>query len=87
MFESKEDATPDLERIAQRLEARRMLLPLIVTEIAVRSARGQDEVIVEQLGSVFQERRFASRVDVPHLPVKNGGVLLGCKDVTDRGGH
>ncbi len=53
-LEGGEHAPADLERVFQRLQARRVSRPFVMTEVAVRRTGRQDEVVVRQLIAVLQ---------------------------------
>src|SRR5205085_11540978 len=44
-LECADDARADVERVGERLQSRRVTLPLVVAEVAVRRPGGDDQVI------------------------------------------
>ena len=65
-LEGEQHAPADLERVLDRLQARRERRPLVVPEVGVRGAGGDDEVVVGELavGEAHASRRH---VDAGHL--------------------
>ena len=49
LFEGGQHAAPDQERVVERLEPGRELLPLIVSEVGVRGAARDEKVVVGDL--------------------------------------
>ena len=47
-FKGQQDAAADLQRVFDRLQARRQRLPFVVTEIGVGGARGDDQKVIVQ---------------------------------------
>ena len=77
-LERKQDATPNLKGILERLQSRSIPVPLIVTKIAVARARRDDEIVVVDQRGVFQTNLSARKVyrirlgeqhpDIPRVP-------------------
>ena len=84
-LERQQHAPPDLERILQRLQARRDRPPLVVAEVRVRRpGRDDQEVVVER--AVGQQQSIALAVDPDGLGEQHLDVLLPAQDPADRRG-
>ncbi len=91
-LERAQDAGAKLERAAERLELRRMGRPLVVAEVRVGRAAGDDEVVVIEQHVLFAVRHPAE----PHAPLRDvelrrlgeqdARVLLAVQDPSQRRG-
>ena len=59
ILEGGQHAAADLGRLLEGLEPGRVFLPLVVAEVRVLGAAGEDEIVVAQLAEVGGERRAA----------------------------
>ena len=66
-LEGEEHAPPDLQRVLDGLEPRRVALPLWMREVGMRGAGGDDEVVVRDVGAVFEHDDALLRVDAHRL--------------------
>ena len=84
-LEGEEDALPDVDRVADALQARRELLPLGMAEVRVPRSGGDDEIVVRDL-----ERLGVDHDDPPlrihslRLGEQDGGVRLVPQQPADR---
>ena len=60
-LEREQHAAAHLERVFQRLQARRVRPPVVVAEVRVRRAGGDDQVVVGELGAVGEVHDLARR--------------------------
>ena len=65
-LEGEQDAAADLERVLQRLESRGEPLPLVVAEVRVARAGGEDEGVVGE-GALVEDDAPAREVHRPDL--------------------
>ena len=86
-FERQQHAPPDVERVLERLEARRGRAPLVVPEVGVRRAARDDQIVVRQpLVIVAAHPRgspAAGLIDRAHLGEQDLDVLLAPQDPAD----
>ena len=87
-LERAEDAAPELERVVDRLHARRMQRELVVAEVRLPGAGGDDQAVVRDLEVVTGERRRvhdpAIQVEAGHLGELDAHVLRPAQDVPQR---
>ena len=84
-LERHQDLLPDVQRVPQALQARRMLGPLVVAEIRVGRARRDDQdVIIE--AAVGQQEPLAGDIHAGGLGQHDGDVRLMPEDPPDRRG-
>src|SRR5262245_4896309 len=87
-YERREDAVSDRDGVAERLQAARETLELVVPEVALSRTRGEDQVVV---GDRDITTVRGARDDVPlflvhagHLGEEDGRIPLPAEDVSDR---
>src|SRR6202521_5622276 len=85
-LEREQDAPANFGGILDALQARRERLPIIVAEISVACARGEDEIIVRDASTALDQDRARSDVDAADLPEHDGDVPVGADDAADRRG-
>ena len=74
VLERADDARADAEGIGQGLEAGRVFGPVVMTEVAVRGASGNDEVVVRQRVATVEGDALRRCVDVGDLGLQHGEV-------------
>src|SRR5690606_14956778 len=62
-LEGRQDPTPDLRRLLERLEPGRVVLPLGVPEVAVAGAAGEHQVVVVEVADAEGVQLLAGEVD------------------------
>src|SRR5712671_1630763 len=73
----QQKATPNLRCIFDRLEAWRIGLPVVATEIVVTRSRRHNEIIVRQLAHLVVYTNYPPlRVDVPRFRQQHLGIPL-----------
>lgn len=78
----QQESAADFQRIVDGLQAAVLFRPVVVPEVSVRRASGEDEVVVRD---VAWFEHAARNVDVPCLGENHLGVLLlGVEHGTDR---
>ncbi len=82
-FECAEDSPPDRRRVVDRLQPRRVRLPVVVAEIRMRGARRDDEVI-ERQRAVADLDDAPRRVDGRDFAEQHRRVALPAQDGADR---
>ena len=87
-LERQQHAPPDVERVLERLEARRGRAPLVVPEVGVRGAARHDQVVVRQPlavagGTIREDELFAGLIDRAHLGEEDLDVPLPPQDPAD----
>ena len=86
LLERGQHAAPDQERVVERLEAGRELLPLIVAEVGVRGAARDEQIVVGNLRD-RPATTMRAAVSMPqHLAHVHGDVALVAQDVAQRRG-
>jgi hypothetical protein len=80
LLERQQHAPADVDRVVQRLEAGGMTAPLLVAEIGVGGARGQDEEVVRHL-PVAEDQALVAEVDSGGIGQEDGRVALPAQDV------
>ena len=83
MLERQQDATANIERVLERLEARRDHAPLVVAEVGVGRATRHDQIVVRQF-TVSQDQSLAGPVDFAHLGKQHFDVRLAPQNPADR---
>jgi hypothetical protein len=63
-----------------------MRTPVVVTEVGVRRPRGDDQVVVRNVGAIGQVRNAARDIDAIDLAQQHVHVALMTQDPADRGG-
>jgi hypothetical protein len=79
----QQDTAADLGGVLNGLEPRRELGPVVVAEVAVRGAGGEDEVVVEHLRAALQANAPRHRVDVQRLVHHHLRVAGAAEDAAD----
>lgn len=74
-LEGEQNAPPDVGRIVDLLEAGCELLPLLMIEISMRCAGGDDELVIDEAPFVGQHA-LAGDVDPGDLSEQDGGIAL-----------
>ena len=82
-LERAQDAPPHIERLTDRLETGRVRRPRVVTEVGVRHAGGDDQIVILRLAALEQH---AATLDVDALDGRHpdGDVLLTPEQLSDR---
>ena len=86
-LEGADDAGADVERVGQRLQARRVRRPFVVAEVAVRGAGGDDQVVPGDPLAAVDADAAAGDVDRLHLGLQDRQVAalhLPLQHVADR---
>jgi len=89
-FERGQDSRTEIERAGQRLQFRRVLRPLVVTEIGVARAACDDQGVVGNLDAtravrqVIDDHVACGEIEPGHLPEDHSGVLLPAHDLAQR---
>ncbi len=78
-LEREQDAAPHLDRVLERLQARRRGLPIAVSEVVVPHACGDDEKIVREL-AVRSQDAAAGDVDSGHVFEQDARVSASLQD-------
>ena len=89
-LEGADHAGANVEGVGQRLQARREAGPVVVAEVAVRGAGGDDEVIPGDLLAAVERRGSRGHVEALHLGLEDRQVAalhLGQQHVADRCAH
>ena len=89
LLEGADDAGASGEGVGQRLQPRRDRGPFVVSEVAVRGAGGDDQVVVGESLAVVERDRMRRRIDGDDLGLQHGQVAalrLVAQDVADRRG-
>ena len=73
LLERQQDAAADVDRVLDRLQARRERLPLVVAEIGVARAGGDDQVVVGDRAA----RRAGPRGAAVSMPVTRPSSTVG----------
>jgi hypothetical protein len=84
-FESREDAAADHECVVEILQAGRVALPLVVTEVGVRRAARDQQGVVFDLAAIGHHRA-RPQIDQRDLAHEHGDVALLAQDVAQRCG-
>ncbi len=79
-FEGDQDPAPDLRRVVDGLQARRVRRPVLVTEVGVMGAGGDDQRVVGHRAAVREPDLALLGVDVDRLPEQHGRVALLAED-------
>ena len=87
-FEREEDPSADLQCVLDGLEAGSVRLPVVVTEVGVRGAGGEHEMIEADHRAVVERHVRLARIDVRHFAEEHADIgLIGqhrpdrCRDV------
>ena len=83
LLERDERAAPYFERVLDRLEPRRVRLPVAVAEVRVRRAGREDQEVVAELGPV-EAQPPGLGIDGRHLAEQHARVPLAAQDAADR---
>ncbi len=86
-FEGANDPRPDVEGVGERLQPRRDSGPVVVTEVAVRRARSEDQVVVADALAIVQGHAARGAVESDDFGLQNDEVAalhLAPQDVADR---
>jgi hypothetical protein len=86
-LERHQHAVPDLERVVNRLQAGRHALPLVVAEVAVRSARGDNQVVVLNVPvrvAVGDHHLLVRHIHRLRVRQQHLGIFLLAQDLPDR---
>jgi hypothetical protein len=73
--------------LAQRLEPRREAGPVVAAKVAVRRARGNDEVVIGQRAAVLQQHAVRGCINVARLAQQRGHIGLLAEQVADGRGN
>jgi hypothetical protein len=76
LFEKRENSPADLDSVLDGFQARRLRLPLLVTEIIWARTRRHNEKIKGEAFPVFEHDEFFSNINRRDLPKQNGRILL-----------
>ncbi len=82
-FKSKQDAAADLGGVFKALEAGSEPGPLVVPEVGVRGAGGDDEVVVLEAGAGVEQNAARSDVESDDLVHEDFGVGMAAQDAAD----
>ena len=82
-LEGQQHAAANLGGVLDSFEAGRERLPLIVAEIGVRGAGGEDEIVVGEAGAAGQCYLPCGNVDADHLVHEHLSVALMAQDGAD----
>ena len=85
-LEGQQDATPQQQRIVERLQARRVRSPLVVAEVVVRGATGHEQEVIGQRRAVGTQHAARGQVDRGDLGHADRHVALVAQDVAQRRG-
>src|SRR5439155_22540906 len=80
ILEGQADATPDRQRVLERLQAGRIRLPVVVAEIGVTGAGRDDQVVVLDGRSILEHDARARELDRPYLAEQDARVARVPKD-------
>ena len=83
-LERDQDPAPDLRRVVDGLEARRVRRPVLVPEVGVMGAGGDDQRVVGHRAAVRQPDLALLGVDVDRLAEEHGRVALLAEDRAQR---
>ena len=83
-LECQEHAPPDLERVLERLQRRRIPLPVLVAEVRIADARGEDQIVVSQRLGVLDANGSRPEIGGRHLAEEHAGIRLAPEDRADR---
>jgi hypothetical protein len=83
-LERQQDTPPDVERIVERLQARRARRPLGVSEVRVCGAGGNDQEVERDRGTFVEEHPHSGHVDVGGVGEQHRDVLLMAQHPADR---
>ncbi len=83
-LERAQHAPADLQRVLERLEPRRVLAPLVVAEIGMRRAGGDDQIVVRKLHAVAEREDVRGGVDAHDVLEQHFDVALPAQDPADR---
>jgi hypothetical protein len=86
MLEREQDAAAQRHRVVERLQARRVLGPLVVAEVGVRRAAGHQQEVIGQRCAVGQHDLARRQVDARHFAQAHRHVALPAQDVAQRRG-
>ena len=85
-FEGDQEAPPDLGRVGDVFQTGRVRRPIVVAEIGVGRAGGEDQIIVGSSTSLVRTRR-ACNIDAGNPRHDHAGVFLLAQDRADRPCH
>src|SRR5262249_15125245 len=85
--ETDQDAAADARGVLDALEAGSVLGPVVMPEIRMGCAGGDDELVVVDRIGVLELDSLQAQVDAGDLGHQYGRVLLAAQDVADRPGH
>ncbi len=85
-LEGEQYPPPDLERVLDGLEPGGVGFPVVVTEVRVGRPRGEDEILVGQVGAVVERDQPGIGIDADHLGEQHPHVRLAGEDRPDRTG-
>ena len=84
-FERREDPPTNLHGVAQALEARGKLGPVVVAEVSVGGAGRQDQKVVGHF-AIGKDHSLSRDIDLRHFNLDHFGIVLVPKDQPDRRG-
>ena len=85
LLEGRQDLIAQRDRVRERLERERRLLPLVVPEVGGVRAAGDDQAVVAELLAAVQRQLAPLGVDLGHLGHRHARVGLLAQHPADRG--
>ena len=85
LLEGRQDLIAQRDRVRERLERERRLLPLVVPEVRGVRAAGDDQAVVADLLAAVQRQLAPLGVDLGHLGHRHADVGLLAQHAADRG--
>src|SRR5204863_3785898 len=74
MLESEQDATADLDRVFEGFQSGSITFPLVMSEVCMTGSRGDDQIVISDLGSVSQPYPFVFLIETCGLAQYDLGV-------------
>lgn len=85
-LEGEQQLAPQHQRVVQRLQAGRMLGPVIVAEVGMGGAGGQQQHVVAERAAVGEHHLTAGRCDFGDVAEQHFDIALLAQDVAQRRG-
>ena len=85
-LEGQQDAAADQGGVVHALEARRNARPVVVAEIIVRGAGGEDQPVVGELAPVVEPRDFSLLIHAGNFAEQHARIGLVAQHAADRPG-
>ena len=85
-LECEQHPTPDFQRVLDGLQARGQRFPLIVSEIGVARARGNDQIVVGKF-AISELYDASIKIEILHFSEQNLDVATASHDPADGGGN